>query len=164
MPIKVLFVCHGNICRSPMAEHIFRNLVRLAGVSEQYEVSSAAISTEEIWNGRGNPMDWRAQRVLNAHGIPFEPGEARQITAQDIAENDLVILMDEGNRRGLRRLLGGLLDNVSPEKVRLLLENVEVSDPWYTGNFEKAYRDIEKGCRMLLEKTAENHYSTQRIR
>ena len=162
--IRIIFVCHGNICRSPMAEYVFKYLAAQAGVSERYAVSSAAISTEEIWGGRGNPMDRRAQRVLKAHGIPFEPGEARQITAKDVAENDLVILMDEGNRRGLRRLLGGLLDNVSPEKVRLLLENAEVADPWYTGNFEKAYRDIEKGCRMLLEKTAENHYSTQRIR
>ena len=162
--IRIIFVCHGNICRSPMAEYVFKYLTERAGVSEQFEVSSAAISTEEIWGGRGNPMDRRAQRVLRAHGISFEPGEARQITAKDVAENDLVILMDEGNRRGLRRLLGGLLDNVSPEKVRLLLENAEVADPWYTGNFEKAYRDIEKGCRMLLEKTAENHYSTQRIR
>ncbi len=162
--IRIIFVCHGNICRSPMAEYVFKHLAAQAGVSERYAVSSAAISTEEIWGGRGNPMDRRAQRVLRAHGISFEPGEARQITAKDVAENDLVILMDEGNRRGLRRLLGGLLDNVSPEKVRLLLENAEVADPWYTGNFEKAYRDIEKGCRMLLEKTAENHYSTQRIR
>ena len=162
--IRIIFVCHGNICRSPMAEYVFKNLAAQAGVSERYAVSSAAISTEEIWGGRGNPMDRRAQRVLKAYGIPFEPGEARQITAKDVAENDLVILMDEGNRRGLRRLLGGLLDNVSPEKVRLLLENAEVADPWYTGNFEKAYRDIEKGCRMLLEKTAENRYSTQRIR
>ena len=162
--IKIIFVCHGNICRSPMAEYVFKHLAEQAGVSEQYAVSSAAISTEEIWGGRGNPMDRRAQRVLKAHGIPFEAGEARQITAKDLAENDLVILMDEGNRRGLRRLLGGLYDTVSPDKVRLLLENAEVADPWYTGNFEKAYRDIEKGCRLLLEKTAENHYSMRRIR
>ena len=141
-----------------MAEHVFRHLAEQAGVSEQFAVSSAAISTEEIWAGRGNPMDWRAQRVLKAHGIPFEPGAARQITAEDLAENDLVILMDKGNLRGLRRLLGGLIDNIPEEKIRLLLENAEVADPWYTGNFERSYRDIEKGCRMLLEKTTQKYY------
>ncbi len=151
---RIIFVCHGNICRSPMAEHIFKHLAEQAGVAERFDVSSAAISTEEIWGGRGNPMDRRAQRVLKAHGIPFEPGEARQITAKDIADNDLVILMDEGNRRGLRRLLGGLLDKTPLGKVRLLLEPAEVADPWYTGDFERAYRDIEKGCRLLLEKEA----------
>ena len=93
--IKIIFVCHGNICRSPMAEYIFKYFAEQAGVAEQFAVSSAAISTEEIWGGRGNPMDRRAQRVLRAHGIPFEPGEARQITAEDMAENDIVILMED---------------------------------------------------------------------
>ena len=150
--VKILFVCHGNICRSPMAEHIFKELAKRAGLSFRFEVSSAAISTEEIWMGRGNPMDYRAQRVLRAHGIPFEPGEARQITAEDFAENDLVILMDEGNRRGLKRLLGTCVDEAPAGKVRLLLGNTDVADPWFSGNFEKAYQDIEKGCRQLLEK------------
>ena len=157
--IRIIFVCHGNICRSPMAKHVFKYLAKQAGVSEQFEVSSAAISTEEIWGGHGNPMDQRAQRVLKAHGIPFEPGEARQITAKLFTESDMVVLMDEGNRRGLRRLLGNMVDEAPSGKVRLLLEHAEVADPWYTGNFERAYRDIENGCRMLLEKAARNHYS-----
>lgn len=144
-----------------MAEHVFKYLAEQAGVSERFVVSSAAISTEEIWGGHGNPMDHRAQRVLRAHGIPFEPGEAHQITAKDFADNDLVILMDNGNMRGLRRLLGSCVDDAPAGKVSLLLGKAEVSDPWYTGNFEKAYRDIEKGCRMLLEKAALNHYSVR---
>ena len=148
--VKILFVCHGNICRSPMAEHIFRELARQAGVSPRFEVSSAAISTEEIWGGHGNPMDLRAQRVLRRHGIPFRPGEARQITAEDLAEYDFVVLMDRGNLRGLRRLFGSLADEAPEGRVRLLFADAEVSDPWYTGNFEKAYEDIERGCRALL--------------
>ena len=148
--IKVLFICHGNICRSPMAEHVFRHLAREAGAASRFEVASAAISTEEIWGGHGNPMDLRAQRVLRRHGITFEPGEARQITAEDLAYYDLVVLMDRGNLRGLRRLLGSLADEAPKGKIRLLFADAEVSDPWYTGNFEKAYEDIERGCRLLL--------------
>ena len=148
--VKILFVCHGNICRSPMAEYIFKSLAEEAGVAGQFDVSSAAISTEEIWMGRGNPMDRRAQQVLKRHGIPFEPGEARQITAADLASSDRVILMDKGNLRGLGRLLGRAVEEAPEGKVRLLLGNAEVADPWYSGDFEKAYRDIEKGCRQLL--------------
>jgi len=157
--IRIIFVCHGNICRSPMAEYVFKHLAKQAGVLDHFEVSSAAISTEEIWGGLGNPIDYRTQRILRAHGIPFGPGEAHQITAKDFAENDLVILMDNGNMRGLRRLLGSCVDDAPAGKVSLLLGKAEVSDPWYTGNFEKAYRDIENGCRVLLEKAARNHYS-----
>ena len=148
--MKILFVCHGNICRSPMAEHVFRELAREAGALSRFEVASAAVSTEEIWGGHGNPMDLRAQRVLRHHCIPFEPGEARLITAADLKAYDLIVLMDRGNLRGLRRLLGDALDEAPKGRVRLLFENAEVSDPWYTGDFEKAYEDIERGCQALL--------------
>lgn len=104
-------------------------------------------------------MDRRAQRVLQTHGIPFEAGEARQITARDFTENDYIILMDGGNLRGLRRLLGRQAEEAAEGKVSLLLDHTdrpgEVSDPWYTGDFERAYRDIEKGCRGLLAKLSE---------
>ena len=157
--IKVLFICHGNICRSPMAEFMMKDLVQRNGLSDRFEIASAATSTEEIWGGRGNPMDRRAQRVLQTHGIPFEAGEARQITARDFAENDYIILMDGGNLRGLRRLLGRQAEEAAEGKVSLLLDHTdrpgEVSDPWYTGDFETAYRDIEKGCRGLLAKLSE---------
>ena len=152
--IKILFICHGNICRSPMAEYIFKDMAAKAGVSALFEVTSAAVSTEEIWGSHGNPMDHRAQRVLKAHGIPFEPGEAKQITKDSFAKNDLVVLMDRGNLRGLRYLLGKMVDEAPAGKVSLLLGDKEVSDPWYSGDFEKAYRDIEKGCRHLLDRLA----------
>ncbi len=152
--VKILFVCWGNICRSPMAEYIFKDMASKAGVSALFEVTSAAVSTEEIWGTHGNPMDQRAQRVLKAHGIPFEPGEAKQITEESFAQNDLVILMDRRNLRGHRYLLGNTVDEAPAGKVSLLLGDREVSDPWYSGDFEKAYRDIEKGCRILLGRLA----------
>ena len=143
---RILFVCHGNICRSPMAEFVFRDLVKKAGLEDRFQIASAAVSREEL----GNPVYPPARRALAARGISCGQHRARQITRQDYAAFDYLIGMDRGNLSGMRRVFGE-----DPEgKLRLLLsfagEDREVADPWYTDDFEAAYRDIETGCRALL--------------
>jgi len=145
--IKVLFVCHGNICRSPMAEFVMKDLVGKAGADERFFIASAATSTEEI----GNPVYPPARRKLAEHGIGCAGKTARQMTAADYREYDLLIGMDSANLRNMRRICGG-----DPEgKIRLLMDFTErpgdVADPWYTGDFETTWRDISAGCRGLLE-------------
>ena len=144
---KILFICHGNICRSPMAEFVFRELARRAGLSEQFEIASAATSREEI----GNDMYPPAKACLRAHGIPFSRRQARQVTRRDYDDYDLLIIMEEYNRRNLRRIL----PDDPEDKVRTLLSftghDRDVADPWYTDDFETAYDDILRGCTALLE-------------
>ena len=143
---KILFVCHGNICRSPMAEFILKDMVKKAGVAEQFKIDSAATSTEEI----GNPLYYAARQMLVHHGIPCEGHRARQITRQDGDEYDLLIGMDNANIRNMRRICPQ-----SAQKIRLLLSYTsrpgEVDDPWYSGDFETAWHDINEGCRGLLK-------------
>ena len=144
---KVLFVCHGNICRSPMAEFVMKDLVRKAGADERFFIASAATSTEEI----GNPVYPPARCKLAEHGIGCAGKTARQMTAADYREYDLLIGMDSANLRNMRRICGG-----DPEgKIRLLMDFTDrpgdVADPWYTGDFETTWRDIFAGCRGLLE-------------
>ena len=144
---KILFVCHGNICRSPMAEFVMKDLVRKAGADERFFIASAATSTEEI----GNPVYPPARRKLAEHGIGCAGKTARQMTAADYREYDLLIGMDSANLRNMRRICGG-----DPEgKIRLLMDFTDrpgdVADPWYTGDFETTWRDISAGCRGLLE-------------
>ena len=129
---KILFICHGNICRSPMAEFVMRELVKKAGLSPQFYIDSAATSREEI----GNPVYPPAQRKLAEHGVPCGGHAARQLTGGDYAEYDLLIGMDQANLRNMRRICGG-----DPEgKLHLLLDYTgspgDVADPWYTGDFE----------------------------
>lgn len=145
--IKILFVCHGNICRSPMAEFVMKYLVGKAGADERFFIASAATSTEEI----GNPVYPPARRKLAEHGIGCAGKTARQMTAADYREYDLLIGMDSANLRNMRRICGG-----DPEgKIRLLMDFTDrpgdVADPWYTGDFETTWRDIFAGCRGLLE-------------
>lgn len=145
--IKVLFVCHGNICRSPMAEFIMKALIRKAGCEKAITVDSVAATTEEI----GNDMYPPAKRMLTKKGIPFSPRRARLITASDYARADYILCMDGENLADLARLTCG-----DPEKkVSLLLSwaerRAEVRDPWYTGNFEETYEDILEGCEALLK-------------
>lgn len=146
-PIRVLFVCHGNICRSPMAEFVFRHLVAESGVVG-IEVDSAALHTDEI----GNDIHPGTRRVLQRYGIPFAPRSAWLLDRRHAQEYDLIIGMDSANLRDLRRLL----PSTEQHRVHLLLEwtsraDEEIADPWYTGNFEETYRDIRQGCQGLLK-------------
>ena len=145
---KILFVCHGNICRSPMAEFVMKDLVKKAGREAEFEIASAATSTEEI----GNPVYPPARRELAAHGIGCAGHAARQLRRADYDHYDLLIGMDGANVRNMRRMCGGDPDG----KIRLLLDFAgrpaeEVADPWYTGDFTATWRDVEAGCRGLLE-------------
>ena len=144
MSKKVIFVCHGNICRSPMAEFIFKKLAADAGRSDEFEVSSAAVSSEEI----GNDIYPPAKRTLYAHGIPFGRHAAHKITAKEFADADAVVLMDSSNHRRLEWIVGSVAND---SKVRDMLPDRQVSDPWYTGDFEQAYSDILEGCTALLK-------------
>ncbi|WP_130871279.1 low molecular weight protein-tyrosine-phosphatase [Intestinimonas massiliensis (ex Afouda et al. 2020)] len=143
---KILFVCHGNICRSPMAEFVMKDLVRKAGRESEFEIASAATSTEEI----GNPVYPPARRKLAEHGISCAGKTARQLTSDDYGRWDLIIGMDQANLRNMRRLF--------PEdrghKLHLLMDYTtrpgQVADPWYTGDFDATWRDVSEGCQALL--------------
>ena len=146
--VKILFVCHGNICRSPMAEYVMRDLVKKAGLEDQFQIASAATSREEI----GNPVYPPARRKLAEHGISCGGHAARQLRIADYGEYDLLVGMDQANLRNMRRICGGDPDG----KLHLLLEYAgrpgqEVADPWYTGDFEATWRDVLAGCQGLLE-------------
>ena len=142
--IKVLFVCHGNICRSPMAESVMTYLIGERGRSD-ITVASAATSAEEVGNG----VHPGTRRVLAAHGIPLVPHRARQMTRRDGGEYDLFIGMDRANLRNMARILG------SADGVHALLDwsgrPGDIADPWYTGDFEATFRDVWEGCTALLD-------------
>ena len=144
---RILFVCHGNICRSPMAEFVMKDLVHKAGLAEYFYIESAATSTEEIGNGVYPP----ARRKLAEHGISCQGKTARQLTRSDYDHYDLLIGMDLWNIRNMNRMCGG-----DPQgKIHLLMEYTghphEVADPWYTGDFEATWRDVLAGCQALLQ-------------
>ena len=145
--VRILFVCDGNICRSPMAEFVMKDLVTKAGVEAQFEIASAATSTEEI----GNSVYPPARRKLAEHGISCAGKTARQLTHKDYEHYDLLIAMDRNNLRNLKRMLG----EDTAHKIHLLMDFTnhpgEVADPWYTGDFEETWRDISEGCSGLLE-------------
>ena len=144
---KILFICHGNICRSVMAEMVMKELCRRAGVSEHFEIDSAAVSREEI----GNDIYPPAKRKLREKGIPFELQAARQITRADYEYYDYIICADRSNLRWLERIIGEDTDH----KVSLMMywvgESRDVADPWYTGDFEEAYHDIDESCKAILK-------------
>ena len=146
--VSILFVCHGNICRSPMAEFIMKDLVSRRGLSSQIYIESAATSREEL----GNDMYPGAKAKLRAVGVPFERREARQITAQDYARFDHIIVMDSFNLRNIQRIIPADPDG----KIRRLLDftdrkKKDIADPWFSDDFDTAYRDILVGCEGLLD-------------
>ena len=150
--IKILFICHGNICRSPMAEFVMKDMVKKRGLEKEFQIASAATSSEEIWGGRGNPVYPPARRKLLEHGIDPGGKEARRTTRDDYREYDYLIGMDEENLWYMRKIYKGDPDG----KLSLLLDYAgrpgqEVADPWYTGNFDATWRDVEEGCRGFLE-------------
>ena len=158
--IKVLFVCHGNICRSPMAEFILKDMVEKRGIKDEFHIESRATSTEEIWGGKGNPIYPPAQKELRRNNIGnttytnFSNKRAKQVTKQDYKDYDYLLCADTMNIRNTSKIVGG----DSEQKINLLLDYAideskhgkSIADPWYTGNFEMTYKDIVEGCEGLL--------------
>lgn len=145
---KILFVCHGNICRSPMAEFLFRELTRQRGLAARFETASAATSTEEI----GNPVYPPVRRLLSSHGIDCSGKRARQLTRADYDRYDLLLGMDSANIRNMYRICGGdpagkiarVLDGTSRPR--------DIADPWYTDDFQATWDDLMEGCQALLDR------------
>ena len=138
--IKILFVCHGNICRSPMAEYVMKDLVKKEGLEDRFEIDSVATSREEL----GNPVYPPARRVLNSKGIPCDGHRARQITQADVDRYDHIYYMDSNNARNLARMFP------AENKFQPFLSR-DVADPWYTGDFSQTWEDICEGCQRILE-------------
>ncbi len=150
--IKILFICHGNICRSPMCEFVMKDLAAKAGLADQFEIASAATSTEEL----GNPVHPGTRRELAKHGISCEGKRARQVTRADYDYYDMLICADSNNIRNLRRITGGDPDG----KISLVLDHTsrpgrDVDDPWYSGDFETTWNDVSEGCAGLLKELTE---------
>lgn len=150
--IKVLFICYGNICRSPMAEFILKDMVKKRGIEDKFYIQSAATSTEEIWGGKGNPIYSPARAELTKRGIPFDSSKrAVQATKDDYENYDYIICMESMNVRDLMRIIGFDKD----KKVKKLLDFTshggDIADPWYSGDFTATYRDIVEGCEAFLK-------------
>ena len=137
--IKILFVCHGNICRSPMAEFVLKDLAKKAGCAERFEIASVGVSSEES----GNPVYYEARQQLAAHGISAKGKYAKKITQSDVDYYDHIFYMDSSNGRALRRMFP------QETKFRSFLSR-DVADPWYYGNFDQTWKDIEEGCAAIL--------------
>ena len=152
---RIMFVCHGNICRSPMAEFIMKKLLSDIGESDSFLVASSATSTEEIWNGIGSPIHRGAAAELSKNGIPYTKRRATLLLPSDYRSYDLFVCMDTRNLRNIKRIFPSDPDS----KVKMLMDFAgrggEVSDPYYTGDFEKTYRDIHDGCKGLLREILE---------
>ena len=149
--MNIMFVCHGNICRSPMAEFIFKDMLKNAGISEGFTVCSSATSSEEIWNGIGNPVYPPARAELLKHGISSEGKRAVQLKKSDYENFDLFLCMDGRNLVNAKRMLGGDKENKVKKLLSLTGSDRDVADPWYTDDFTTAYSDIYEGCKALLE-------------
>ena len=144
--IKIMFVCHGNICRSTMAEFVLKDMVKKLGISDEFYIASSATSREEI----GNPVHHGTRKILKEHGISCDGKVAVQLTKKDYETYDHIIPMDTMNVRNINRIIG----NDSLGKVKKLLDFADggnIADPWYTGNFQDTYRDVITGCKALLK-------------
>ena len=143
---KIMFLCHGNICRSPMAEYVMKDIVKKEGLENEFEITSGAVSDEEWFN----PIYPPAQRKLREKGVPFGHHSAHKISKAEFDAQDIVIVMDRSNLRWLTRIVGDLQD-----KVHMMMEYAgqsrDVADPWYIGDFEQTYQDVLAGCKGLLE-------------
>lgn len=146
--IKVLFVCHGNICRSTMAEFVFKDMVTKAGIVADFHIDSAATSREEI----GNDTDPRTKRKLTEMGVPFTKRRAKQMTKADYKEFDYIIAMDDNNIRNMMRIIGSDPDGKVYKLLEFAGKNEDIADPWYTGNFDETWNDVLEGCTALLDK------------
>lgn len=155
--IRVLFICHGNICRSPISEFVLKDMVEKLSIADKFDIASAATSTEEIWGGKGNPIYPPAQEVLRAHGIgktaytDFSGKRARQVTRRDYEYYDYLLCADTANVRNTMRITGPDYQ----DKIHLLLDYAgrhgqSIADPWYTGRFDETYRDVCQGCEGFL--------------
>ena len=144
---KIMFVCHGNICRSPMAEFVFLDMVRSRGLSDVLTAQSAATSTEEI----GNDVHRGTKAILTKYNIPFNRREATQLTRADYDKYDLFVGMDSANIRNMHRIFGSDPDGKILKLLDLTDRGGDVADPWYTGNFEATYRDVTEGCEALIK-------------
>ena len=149
---RIMFVCHGNICRSPSAEFIMKKLVAEKKMSSQFFISSSATSTEEIWNGIGNPVYPPMKKELEIHGIDCSGKRAIQLKKEDYEEYDYFIGMDSANIRNMHRILGGDPQGKISRLMDFTKKDGDVADPWYSERFDIAYRDILEGCTALLEK------------
>lgn len=154
--IKVLFICHGNICRSPMTEFVMKKLVSDLKLADHFQIASAATSTEEIWNGIGNPVYPPAKAELARHGISCEGKRARQVTRADYAEYDYLIGMDGANIRNMLRIFGGDSDGKVARLLSYAGSERDILDPWYTGEFGTTYNDVLEGCTAFLQYLQQN--------
>ncbi|MDE6469804.1 MAG: low molecular weight phosphotyrosine protein phosphatase [Eubacterium sp.] len=156
--IRIMFVCHGNICRSPMAEFIFRDMVKKQGLEKEFTISSSATSTEEIWNGIGNPVYPPAKAELAKHGLSCDGKRAVQLKKSDYEKYDYFMGMDSANIRNMMRIFGGDGDNKISKLMDYTDRGGDVADPWYSRRFDIAYRDIYDGCEALLKKLLGHEY------
>ena len=145
-PIRILFVCHGNICRSPMAEFVMKDLVAKRGLADQFVIASAATSAEEI----GNDVHRGTKRILDRMGVPYETRAARRLRSTDAQTWDYLIGMDDANIRNMKRMLGAQAEGRIFKLMEFADSYEDVADPWYTGDFETTYDDVLAGCRGLL--------------
>ena len=150
--IKILFICHGNICRSPMAEFVMRDIVNRAGYGNEFHIASAATSTEEI----GNPVHYGTKKKLREVGISTDGKYAVQLKKSDYRNYDYLIGMDSMNRRNILRIIGNDPENKVYNLLEFAGESGDIADPWYTGNFDRTYEDVLRGCQALWEHLKNN--------